>query len=269
MTRNQFRSLAAVVLVCACILGSCTRAPAPVRPGTPAFFWAAAEAAWRAGDYVKTNDNLSQLVTGDNEYAARARVWQLVLASGLVQGYGDLADAYQAGSRYNRTDAAGFREQVRVARAAAAQLSLQCGETFRSFLDADKSTSIVFAFAYPTATLTPPPLGKLNKGILLKGAEAETLQTAMLQRGVGQAASRVASAETFGQGVPRAQFLTAVAAALYEQSKLFGPKKLDQPQRLQALCGLAQEALRAVPPSAKTRELQGNIQKALGKRRLT
>jgi hypothetical protein len=86
---------------------------------------------------------------------------------------------------------------------------------------------------------------------------------------VGLAAARLAPADGFAKGIPREQFLLAAASALYDQSKLFAPKKLDQPQRLQALCTLAQEALRAVPASAKTRELQGNIQRALGKRRLT
>ena len=121
----------------------------------------------------------------------------------------------------------------------------------------------------PSKPAPPPQQAKLAKGILLKGAEAEAMQIAMLQRGVGLAAYRIASAEAFAKGIPREQFLTALASALYEQSKLFGPKKLDQPQRLQALCALAQDALRSVPPSARTKELQGNIQKALGKRRLT
>src|SRR3954469_24646384 len=101
---SRFRLLATAVLLGACVLGSCSQGPAPVRPGTPAFFWAAADTAWRAGDYIKTNETLSQLVAGDTEYAARARAWQLIAASGLAEGYNRLADAYESGSRNNRSD---------------------------------------------------------------------------------------------------------------------------------------------------------------------
>ena len=64
MGRNisQFHLLTAAVLLCACGLGSCSQGPAPVRPGTPAFFWAAADSAWRAGDYI---DKRKPQPTGD------------------------------------------------------------------------------------------------------------------------------------------------------------------------------------------------------------
>jgi hypothetical protein len=273
---NRFRLLTAVVLLSAWGLGSCSQGPAPVRPGSPAFYWAAADSAWRAGDYIKTNDSLNQLVTGDSEYAVRARVWQLIAASGLAEGYNDLADVYEKGARYNRTDAAGFREQVRLSRSAASTLSLQAAETFRRYLDTDKNASVSAAFAFPQAD-TPPAalLGKLNKGVLLKGAEAADLQKAMLHRGVSRAAARAAgikpdaadAAEAFKKEIPREQFLVATASTMVEQSRLFGVKKLDQPQRLQALCGLAQEAVRLVPQSANSKELQGKIKEAMGKRK--
>jgi hypothetical protein len=190
----------------------------------------------------------------------------LIAASGLAEGYNSLADAYESGGRFNRTEASGFREQVRVARNAASQLSLQAAETFRRFLDNDKNDTVGFAFAFPQ-TVTPPPalLAKLNKGILLKGAEADDLQKAMLHRGVAQAALRASEASQ--PEVPRAQVLLATAFAMVEESRLYGVKKLDQPQRLQALCGLATEALRLVPSGAKTKELQGKLKDAMGKRK--
>jgi hypothetical protein len=264
---SRFCPLAATVLLAACVLGSCSQGPAPLRPGTPAFFWAAADSSWRAGDYIKTNDSLNQLVTGDSEYAARARAWQLVAASGLAEGYNDIADTYEKGIRYSRTDSAGFREQVRHARSAASQLSLQAAETFRKFLDIDKNPKVSLEFAIPQAeTPSPALLAKLNKGILLKGAEADDLQKAILHRGVSRAATRAAGDGAIKE-IPREQFLLSTASSMVEQSRLFGLKKLDQPQRLQALCGLAQEALRLVPPSSKSKELQGKIKDAMGKRK--
>jgi hypothetical protein len=247
-----------------------------VRPGSPAYFWAAAGNAWRGGDYIQTNENLNQLVTGDNEYIQRARVWQLIAASGLAEGYNDLADAYEAGSRYSRTGSAGFRDQIRLTRAAASELSMQAAETFRRFLDTDKNASVGFAFAFPKAEAPPVVLmAKLNKGILLKGAEAEGLQKAMLQQGVLRAAARAAdikpdasdAAEAFKREVSREQFLMATAFSMVEQSRLFGPKKLDEPQRLLALCSMAQEVLRLVPVTPQSKELRGKVKAAMAKRR--
>jgi len=273
---KRFRPLAGLVLLALSVLASCSQGPTPTAPGTPAYFWAAAGNAWQAGDYGKTNDNLNQLVSGDSEYAARARAWQLIVASGLAQGYNDLADAYESGGRYNRTDTVAFRERVHLARSTASQLSLQAAESFRRFLDKDKDAKLSFTFPYPTPDSPPPALmAKLNKGILLKGAEADGLQAAMLKRGVSRAAARVAdvkpeapdAATAFAKEIPREQFLVATAATMVEQSQLFGTKKLDQPQRLTALCGLAQEAISAVPSSSRTKELQTKIKAAIGKRK--
>lgn len=33
---------------------SCASGPQPPSPGTPAFYWAAANETWRSGDYLKT-----------------------------------------------------------------------------------------------------------------------------------------------------------------------------------------------------------------------
>ena len=278
MTTKQYCLISAVLLICTCLLGSCAQGPEPVRPGTPAFFWATANSAWKAGDFVKTNDTLNQIANTQSEFSAKARVWQLVVASGLVQGYTDLADAYDNGAKYNREDKTPFREQVRVAMSTASQLSVQAAETFQSFLKDEKTATVAFDFPFPAgSTAEPAQMPKLKKGILLHGAEAEGLQSAMLQRGVVLAAMRAAGlapdtpnpAEAFSKGAVREQFLTGMAGSLFEQSKIFGPKKLDQPQRLQALCTLAQQALGLVPPTAKTKELQGKIQGAMGKKRMT
>ena len=80
-------------------------------------------------------------MSGSSEYAARARAWQLIAAPGLAEGYNNLADAYETAGRYNRADSAAFREQVRLARAAASQLTLQAGETFRRFLDSGQKSN--------------------------------------------------------------------------------------------------------------------------------
>jgi hypothetical protein len=271
------RFLAPVFLLC--LLVSCAQGPAPIQPGTPAFFWAAAENAYAARDFVKVNDNLGQVLSSENEFTARARILHLVVSTGLVTGYSDLADAWENAGRYNRTNPGAFRDQARLARSSASQLALQSGETLRKFLDTNQSATISFALGYPSGSAEAPALlPKLNKGILLHGAEAAELQKAMLERGVIQAAARAVNLDEPGDkaaaiynkgGLARAEFLTGLADAMYRQAKLFGPKKLDEPQKLQALCSLAQQALRAVPPNPKVKDLQGKIQGALGKKKMS
>src|SRR5262249_18525039 len=151
---------------------------------------------------------------------------------------------------------------------------LQAAETFRRFLETDKNATVPSAFAsLPIETPVPAFLAKLNKGILLKGAEAEGVERAMLRHAMVEAAARAAGVKpeairaegSFPKEIPREQFLLGTAAAMFDQSALFGRKKLDQPQQLTALCGLAQEALRQAPPGPKVKELQDKIQAAMKK----
>lgn len=262
-----------VILLSVVLLASCAKGPAPIQAGSPAFFWGAAQSAYASADYVKTNDNLGQLTNSENEFTARARVWQMVVSAGLARGYNDLADAYEQGRKFTRKDQAPFREQVRLSRGSASQAALLCGETFRRFLDADKNEKIVIAFEFPKAVEEPPQLARLGKGLLATGVEADTMQAALLQRGVRAVAAAVAgtpddfvkAADGFKSGtLPRADFLAGMAAALYDQSTFFGPKKLDEPQRMKAFCILAQTALGQAPQTRQNKELQKKIQKALG-----
>src|SRR6185437_3529708 len=75
------------------ILFSCGGDNAP-KPGTPAFYWAAAKETYAAGDYQKTVEHLGNIVSGQNEYVARAQPWLLVLTSGMALCYMDLAESF-------------------------------------------------------------------------------------------------------------------------------------------------------------------------------
>ena len=274
--RSSFRDRLAplIALASMALLVSCAKGPTPIKPGTPAFFWAVANDSYKAADYIKTSDALSQLTVTANDYTARARVWQIVVSGGLAKGFNDVADAYDEGRRFSRKGQQEFRERVRTARVSAGQHSMEFAETFRQFLDADQSEEITFAFGFPPGTSeAPPQLAKLGKGLLLLGAEADAMQSVMLQRGVrAMAATTVGvddaakAAGIFQSGsVARSEFLAGMAAWLYDSSDLYGAKKLDQPQKLKAFCILAQTALSQVPANRKTKELEGKLKKKLGK----
>ena len=164
---------------------SCSSGPQPPQPGTPAFFWAAARETWRAGDFLKTSENLQRILATDNEYTARARAWDTAISAGITQAYIELADAWEAGARANRANPTPFRKQVSTLRSLASASAIQYTEDLHKVVAADKDPNVLLAFAYPAGAIAPPAgLKRVSGGILVQDSERELLHAAMLQRGV-------------------------------------------------------------------------------------
>jgi hypothetical protein len=98
----------------------------------------------------------------------------------------------------------------------------------------------------------------------------------MLQRGLLQAVCKALdsddnpakAAEKLKTGevlAPRDAFLWAAARMLEQQSQLFTPSKLDQPNRFNLLSEQALEALKGVPETKDSKALAEKIRKALDK----
>jgi hypothetical protein len=260
---------------------SCSSGPEPPKPGSPAFLWNAAKATYRSGDFVKTSETLQQLTRSDSEFAARARAWSIVVSAGLVQGYAETADTYEAGARANRANPTPFRKEVNQLRSRASAAAVEFAESVHTFLERDKGPTVLLAFEHPTgAAAQPGGLRKVSSGAWIQDSERELLLTSMLQRGVLLSAGRAAGSpddpaktlETLKSGeaqAPRPVFLTGVAKMLYDSSELFGSMKMDQPNRLRLLCQEASEALQGVPESKETKALTTKIQAALKKIKAT
>ena len=259
---------------------SCSSGPQPPQPGSPAFFWAAAKETYRAGDFLKTSENLQRILATDNEYTARARAWDTVISAGLTQAYIELADTWEAGARANRANPTPFRKQVSALRSQASASAIQFTEDIHKVVGADKDPNILLAFAYPAGTVAQPAgLKRVGGGILVPDSEQDLLKAAMLRRGVllsvcavvGSPDDAAATQEKLKTGefrVPRETFLMAAAKSLSEQSELFTGTKLDQPNRLKMLSQEALAALAAIPPTKETKALTEKIQARLRKARL-
>jgi hypothetical protein len=255
------------------IAAGCSSGPQPPQPGTPAFLWSAAKTTYAAGDFLKASDNLSQLVKSDSEFTARAEPWSMMISAGIAQAYMDLADNFEEGARANRANPTPFRRQVTVFRSQASAMVMQYAETVHKFLGENKSDSIALEFGYPTGNAAlPVQLERVAKGMIIPDADAESLQTAMMQRGVLLSALRaVGAADDTAKGLAvfkagdvkatRPVFLTATARALVEETDLFIPRKLDQPTRTTMLCDEAEAALKSIPETKETKELMGRIAK--------
>jgi hypothetical protein len=256
------------------VLLSCSGNSAP-QPGTPAFYWDAAKQTYAAGDYQKTVENLSGILSGQSDYVARAQPWMLVLTSGMAQGYMDLAEAYNAGGRANRAQTVNFRRQVSTYRGAANTLALQFADTFAKFNGKDEFVTL--AFAYPTGSPTEVQLlKKVYGGAWLPDTEIETAQKRAIEHAVLLATCRATGAKddpakaqdllkTGDAKVPRAAFLEAVATALFDQSQLYSRNKLDQPDKMKIFCSRAEDALKMIPASKDSSDLDKKIQAAMKK----
>jgi hypothetical protein len=244
--------------------------------GSPAFYWQGARETYRAGDYMKTLQNLDNLLSTDSEYTARAVPWVLVLKSGIAAGYMEAAENYAVGAHNNRTDPSAFRRQVSDNRNAASQLALQFGEDFGK-LGKLGGDSVTLEFGYPKGNAAPvAEFTRVTTGIALTPTEIETAQQRSIERGVLLATCRAAGAsndtakteEMFKTGsatVPRPVFMTAIAGSLYRLSQLYVTDKLDEPQKMQALLDRAQTALAGLPETKETKELNHDVQAALKK----
>src|SRR5579871_4751371 len=99
MSGNRWKLQAALPLFGALALlvatTSCASGPKPPEPGTPAFFWGSAQESYRGGDMARTDEQLQKVLASDNEFSARARVWDIVISAGLAQGHSEMADVLE------------------------------------------------------------------------------------------------------------------------------------------------------------------------------
>jgi len=263
----------AVALV---ILSSCSSEPAGPAKGTPAFYWQAAGESYKLGDPMKTVENLDRIMATDNEYVAKALPWALVLTSGMASGYAELADDYESGARANQSDPTAFRRPVSDYRGYANRLSLSFAE-HAAKLDKLQGDSVPMAFGYPVGTAAPvAALTKVAGGIVLSAPEADAAQKRAIERGVLLAACRLSGApedtaktesilKDPDAKVSRSAVVVGVAQTLYDESALYGPDKLDDPEKVTLFCDRAQALLKSVPESKESKELSAKLEKVLKK----
>ncbi len=279
LNRSKRFAVVASAIAFIMVLGSCSSAPPAAQKGTPAFYWQAARESYASGDYLKTVENLDNIVKTDNEYTGRARTWLLVMTSGMAKGYTEMADTFEGGARINKADPLTFRRQVSNARGSANRLALRFAEVFADF-QKTKDDPVVMAFPVPNGSpALPPVLNKIGNGILPQETEIETAQKAAVSRGVllttcrvagspGDAAKMQAMFKAGDPKVSRNEFVLAMANALHDSAQLYTRNKLDQPDKFQIFCARAQEALKGIPESKQTKELNAKIETTLKKNKV-
>jgi hypothetical protein len=249
--------------------------PEPPKPGSPAFVWAVAQDSYKAGDYLKTNENLDQLLGGKSDFVARAAPVKLILGSGLAQGYIELAEKFETGTKATRSNPAVFRKQMSEYRRLARAVAMQVLEAAHQHMNNWKDPNVTFVFPFPAGSAEEAAaVSKVTSGMQLPPSEVEKMTRQMLQRGVVLVASRVAgfpkdvekaraAFKPEDTQLPREQFVLAMVNTLYEISGLFGQKKMNEPDRLKMFHQEALAGLATLPPSKEKKDLTDKIQKAL------
>lgn len=264
--------LAAVLLLWTAGCASSSDQPKPPQPGTPEFTWRTAQAAYAKGDYVTAANLLVELSQKDNPHLAEARPMALVLTHGLTHAYLELAEKYASGAKKTRGNSAPFYRLVSEYRSKASSIGLRYAESSAKFTSALPEGDIVLAFDIPKASdAEPPQYKRIEAGTMIPAAEIPLVESNVVARWVlisaantvGSRAKPEKAKEAFAGGqakVPQAVFLPALAFSLYETAEMFGPKKLNQPNRVVlTLCNEAEKVLGKVKPTKETAELLKKI----------
>jgi len=273
--RRLWRCVVPVAAVVAAFTGGgcgTSKGPAPPKPGTPPFFWAAARTAYQKGDFQAAMKNLMSIIATENEYTRRAQIWQLVLDAGMARGEMEWADILDEGRPAAKAREIDFRRLANEARALAGQSAMRFADTGHKLMPALTEDEIMLPFTMPDANRDRPvEVERIVKGILPMPAEVDRLHNLMVRRGV--VLSVIAAADPAGDferarallsrpepKVKREDFLLYLASQYTELSQLFAPKKLDRAARMKLFLDKGKEALAAVPQSPARTKIQKKIE---------
>lgn len=269
-----------VILIAGIIAGmigimACSNAPEPPKMGSPEYQWEAAMQNYGSDNYQQAGEHLAELCKRPNQYAARAQVWSLIIAAGVSRGYAQLADEFERGAKVNRLTATPLLRQVEVYRSYASSSAVNFAEEFNRFQTKNRDDMVALEFQFPSGSAAPPlELVEVGHGQMPPPGNLDGMVKKMVKSAVVVEICRVLGAgddpakgkELFDSTVvkvPRELFLLAMANALYEQSQIFTPNRLDQPDRFQFFIGRATETLKQLPETKDTKELSDQIQKML------
>lgn len=276
--RSSLKPLAAISAALLSLLSCSEGGPAPVRTGTPAYYFLNAKDAYSKNDYPKALDWLDKITNANkNEYTESAWAFKLLLLAGQINGYKTLAENYEYGQRANKNNPTPFVKKVTEYRSAASRMGLPFGEAYAEYEKLGPGAETVIDFPFPStgSTSKPAQLSKIAEGIAPNEDASEAAQKATLARGVvlvvcdtvgakEDASKGRAALQKLPVKVPRAEFERVMAKSLFEAAQLHGKKYQGNPAISEFLCQRALKALEHVKDTGKeVKELKANIDKEL------
>jgi hypothetical protein len=265
----------AQVGVATCFLIGCAQGPEAPKPGSPAFLWNSARENYSKGDYPKAQEQLARIANSENEFAAKARAWNLVLLSGLATGYLELSDSYESGARQNRNNPTPFRKLMSDYRSTASGYATRLAEDYGKFAKAQKETEVPLHFGSPGGSAAKNPmLEKVASGKMTTSFEADKGQVEVVRRAILMAACNAAGSpndaarlaeilKSESANVSRDVFQRAMAETLYDLSDMYGRKKLGKPDYQKFFLTQSLEALKTVADDKTSKDLKKKIEGGL------
>jgi len=244
-------------------LSSCSSGPPAPRMGTPEWLWKAAAEQFTNGELAKAQEHLEKLMATENPFRRRAAPWHLVVLGGLARGHFELAEAYDSGSTQSKSQAGAFRRVMRDSRRLARQYALGLAqETERLQKEMGDAESYALEFPFPRGLQVEfITLDRVRKGALPTEGEQAMAERRTIERGVLlETASMVGAGEDTAKAaqlfksspvqVPRAVFWLGVADCLFDQSRVFDRRKLNEPDKQKILLELATRSLKPAAEAA-------------------
>ena len=281
-SRLRVRLLAFIsILSLAFALASCAGGPPEPTVGSPEWHWQAAKTTWDIGDLNKTSDNLEPLVKADNQMAALAQPWQLILTAGMATGYMDVADAFEQGARANKSAPLAFNAVKDRYHNLASKEAAEFYQTYMEFKKTDQQGDIRLGFSFPKGnSMIVTELTRAAEGMKVSDAELTGAVKRALQRAVLLTTCLAVGAENdpakaqlvFEDTEPAVSlntFMLAMAKKLNEIANYYSPNKISNSERMKLFNDLALEAAKSLPESDETKDLIKKIEselKAAGKK---
>lgn len=190
-----------------------------------------------------------------NEFTTRAQVFQVTVYSGLIRGYGELADAYRKGSDTTRNPGfkAAFERQRNDALQYGTRLALSFAELSHQMTEAkslEKECTLDAPYPSQEAPLTLPQLARVMDGGWIDPDEQETVGKEALLKGINDALagmvggdrSKARTALASGSvKIDGADFGLYMGKELLYSASLFDRKHTRDSTKLKLICGEADE----------------------------
>jgi hypothetical protein len=249
-----------------------------IRTGTPAYYYKMALASYENGDYPKTNEWLAKATShSPDDYTPRAWTMRFTIMAGMIRGNADLADQWETGAKENKSNPMRFFKKVSDYRGEAGRRSVELAESWGDFEKAIPEGGVEIRFPYPSrgGVNLPSESALIQKGVMPKDPQIETVETALLQRGmIQQIADAVGAGDDSGKAqsmlktlpvpVPRKDWMLYVARTMYNVATLYDKKKLSDTPKREFFLERAQKSIASADKDAKeVKELKTKIDKDL------
>jgi hypothetical protein len=256
--------------------------PAGPAKGSPEWYYTAAKEEFRSGGILKAEESLEKLEGMEGPYRARAVAWDLLVKSGRLLGYEELAEAYTSGWPRTRTNKTDFAREKSLQLKEIQGYSLHFLEALNVFDKAVTGPTVALEFPFPAGSGAPvPDLERLEKGIWPPDEQRSALVEKIMQRGLIRGISAgisgpddVAGAQKVMQSgstsVPMERFVLALADTTSRCATFYDDHHLSDSSRrkmfLERTVDLAKRISEKQPDNKDAKKLLDDAQKALKKK---